>query len=230
MLWLGKVPVSDLHFGVTEGGFMLSSRSIRRLPTQYDASQCKHLRDMPWTQASFLAGQVGQARKQKTAKADEPASADVPGVEPEARGEQPAEVPSQVGAAENPLPFPGHLLPDDAMLQEFVRPLPREPVLHSPEPPTPAAATPGRTVSTPMQVEPASPLVAFGDESAASASGIARPATEEAGGEAPARKKLRLDAVQASAFDSETFHHDEAPELLDESAEQFLDCEDSWGP
>ena len=228
MLWLGKVPVSDLHFGVTEGGFMLSSRSIRRLPTQYDASLCKHLRDMPWTQASFLAGQVGQARKQKTAKADEPASADVPGVEPEARGEQPAEVPSQVGAAENPLPFPGHLLPDDAMLQEFVPPLPREPVLHSPEPPTPAAATPGRTVSTPMQVEPASPLVAFGDESAASASGIARPATEEAGGEAPARKKLRLDAVQASAFDSEMFHHDEAPELLDESAEQFLDCEDNW--
>ena len=59
----------------------------------------------------------------------------------------------------------------------------------------------------------------------ASSSGIARPATEEAGGQAPARKKLRLDAVQASAYDADMFHHDEAPELLGESAEQFLDCE-----
>ncbi|CAE7264057.1 unnamed protein product [Symbiodinium sp. CCMP2592] len=221
MLWLGKLPVSDLHFGVTEGGFMLSSRSVRRLPKQYDSSLCAKLRDMPWSQASFLAGQVGQARKQKTLQGDEDA-----GTEPQV--EQQAEVPSQAGAAENPLPFPGHLLPDDAMLQEFVPPLPREPVLHSPEPPTPVAATPGQQAETPMQVETASPLVSFDDGPgiASSSSGIARPATEEAGGEAPARKKLRLDAVQTSAYDCEMFHHDEAPELLDESAEQFLDCQD----
>ncbi|CAE7237703.1 GIP [Symbiodinium sp. CCMP2592] len=221
MLWLGKLPVSDLHFGVTEGGIMLSSRSVRRLPKQYDSSLCAKLRDMPWSQASFLAGQVGQARKQKTLEGDEGA-----GTEPQV--EQQAEVPSQAGAAENPLPFPGHLLPDDAMLQEFVPPLPREPVLHSPEPPTPVAATPGQQAETPMQVETASPLVSFDDGPgiASSSSGIARPATEEAGGEAPARKKLRLDAVQTSAHDCEMFHHDEAPELLDESAEQFLDCAD----
>ncbi|CAE7194541.1 unnamed protein product [Symbiodinium sp. CCMP2592] len=195
--------------------------SVRRLPTQYDSSLFAKLRDMPWSQASFLAGQVGQARKQKTLQGDEDA-----GTEPQV--EQQAEVPSQAGAAENPLPFPGHLLPDDAMLQEFVPPLPREPVLHSPEPPTPVAATPGQQAETPMQVETASPLVSFDDGPgiASSSSGIARPATEEAGGEAPARKKLRLDAVQTSAYDCEMFHHDEAPELLDESAEQFLDCQD----
>ena len=38
-------------------------------------------------------------------------------------------------------------------------------------------------------------------------------------------KRLRLDAVQASAHDAEMFHHDEPPELFDEAAEEFLDCE-----
>ena len=66
MMWLGKLAVSDLHFGVTQGGFLISSRSVRRLPQQYDAKFLESLRDQPWSQASFLAGQSGQTRLQKT--------------------------------------------------------------------------------------------------------------------------------------------------------------------
>ena len=99
------MPVSDLHFGVTEGGFMWSSRSIRRLPKQYEGAS---LQNMPSMQAAFLAVQVGQARKQRT---------EANGAEAGDEREQQAEVPTQQGAAESELPFPGHLLPGHAVLQ-----------------------------------------------------------------------------------------------------------------
>ncbi|CAE7037369.1 GIP [Symbiodinium natans] len=118
--------------------------------------------------------QVGQARKQKTQAEALSAGGEEAG---EAAHEQVAEVPSQQGASEHPMPFPEHLLPDDAMLSELV---PR----------------------------------------------VVRHAAEHAGGDAPARKKLRLDALQVSAHDAEMFHLDKSIELVDESAEQFLDCED----
>ncbi|CAE7249532.1 GIP [Symbiodinium sp. CCMP2592] len=38
MISLGKLGISDLHFGATQGGFLISSRSVRRLPKQFDAN------------------------------------------------------------------------------------------------------------------------------------------------------------------------------------------------
>ena len=226
MLWLGKLPVSDLHFGVTEGGYMLSSRSIRRLPKQYLATMCASLVDMPWTQASFLAGQVGQARKQKTQAEALSAGGEEAS---EAAREQVAEVPSQQGASERPMPFPEHLLPDDAMLSELVPPPPRIPAAYTPEPPTPMSSTPLQPpqAETPIGVAPLdSPMASMDQGEDMLPPGVVRHAAEHAGGDAPARKKLRLDALQVSAHDAEMFHLDESIELVDESAEQFLDCED----
>ena len=205
MLWLGKLPVSDLRFGVTEGGYMLSSRSIRRLPKQYLATMCASLVDMPWTQASFLAGQVGQARKQKTQAEALSAGGEEAS---EAAREQVAEVPSQQGASERPMPFPEHLLPDDAMLSELVPPPPRIPAAYTPEPPTPMSSTPLQPpqAETPIGVAPLdSPMASMDQGEDMLPPGVVRHAAEHAGGDAPARKKLRLDDLQVSAHDAEMF-------------------------
>jgi len=75
MIWLGKLQVSDLHFGVSETGHMLSTRSVRRVPDRFDKSMHEKVLDQPWSQAAFLSGQMGQARAQKTL-ADAPAPAE----------------------------------------------------------------------------------------------------------------------------------------------------------
>ena len=147
MLWLGKLGVSDLHFGIMPGGFLISSRSVWRLPRPYDASLLESLRDMPWCLASFLAGLVGQARMQRT-----PAD--------EAELQQPP--PEVVLPERPPLPCPGYVLPDNAPLEELIPPPaiiasgtnePPTPVRTDAETPIPTAAGPG----TPMLVDSAQP-------------------------------------------------------------------------
>ena len=66
-LWLGKTAAADLHLVVTSGGFLVTSRSVRRTVSRYDPSLCSALRDFPWMQSGFLAGRLGHARNQKTA-------------------------------------------------------------------------------------------------------------------------------------------------------------------
>ncbi|CAE7256161.1 unnamed protein product, partial [Symbiodinium sp. CCMP2456] len=197
--------------------------------------------------ASFLAGQSGQTRLQKTLEEESDRTAE----------NAPA---PEVVESEGPvsMPYPGHVVPDDTMLSDL---LPPPLLLRTSEPPTPSnpsAVTPAHmlpsltphpeeSASSPMPMlveesvgdggaepEPAAPnasasasLPLGGAPSApASSTGVTRPEPETAGGAVPpARKKLRLDAVQASAYDAEMFHHDEPPELFDEAAEEFLDCE-----
>ncbi|CAE7217588.1 unnamed protein product, partial [Symbiodinium sp. CCMP2456] len=213
------------------------------LPQQYDAKFLESLRDQPWSQASFLAGQSGQTRLQKTFQ----------GQSDQAAEEAPApEVVEDEGP--QPMPYPGHVVADDTLLSDLVPP---PPLLRTPEPPTPSnpsAVAPAHMLPslTPVPPETASPVPmlvepsasAGGDESTAAGgdsaptpegstgslptSGTvrARPADAPADAHVPPRtKRLRLDAVQASAHDAEMFHHDEPPELFDEAAEEFLDCE-----
>ena len=56
-------------------GHFIARRSIRRLPDRYmrSADLAKKLKDHPYSQAAFLAGQLGQVRPQKTV--DAPAQA-----------------------------------------------------------------------------------------------------------------------------------------------------------
>ncbi|CAE7616396.1 GIP [Symbiodinium natans] len=240
MLWLGKLGVSDLHVGVTPGGFLISSRSVRRLPKQYDASLLESLRDMPWSQASFLAGQVGQARMQRTP---------VRGEEEEVQ--QP--LPEVVLPERPPLPYPGYVLPDNAPLEELIPP-PAIIASGTPEPPTPvqtSAETPLPTAaepSTPMLVDSDAPPPQQEASGARASSGLggvsgssealgapgpapeARP-SGAGGDEQPAPKRarirLRLDAVQVDKDGNELHNVDEQIELFDEAAEGFMDCEES---
>ena len=239
MMWLGKLGVSDLHFGVTQGGFLISSRSVRRLPTQYDSTFVECVHDMPWTQASFLAGQSGQSRMQKSIAGATEQQAALPEV--------------VVNDGPRPALRPESRLPDDTPLSEF---LPPPPLLITPEPPTPSRVNPSLTrmpnPATPVEMLPSlSPLAsaqtespvpmsvdptasAGGDVPASGSSheavpstsgGIVRPAPVQA--DPPARKRLRLDAVQTDASGSQLFHHDEDVTLEGDAAEEYLECADS---
>ncbi|CAE7358794.1 unnamed protein product, partial [Symbiodinium sp. CCMP2456] len=191
--------------------------------------------------ASFLAGQSGQARLQKTFQDPSDQTAE----------EAPApEVVEDEGP--RPMPYPGHVVPDNALLSELVPP---PPLLRTPEPPTPSnpsAVTPAHMLPslTPVPPETASPVPmlvepsasAGGDESTAAggdsaptagssseglpSSGTVRPA--DAPADAPMRtKRLRLDAVQTDASGKQLFHQDEDVTLEGEAAEEFLDCGES---
>ena len=230
-VWLGKLSSSDGHIVFCAPGVFLACRSIRRLPQRYSASVSlfRLLRDNPYTQAAFLAGQMGQARPQKTqdpaSSAQEAASGEpaVPGSQ--ASSGVPAEVAAAApGAVDLPLPFPGYILDDDAMLSELI-----PPVAAAPEPPTPVLdvgepATPiPPEVAMPASVAPelgtdvamASTPEPLGDPSGSS--GLVPEAPKVGtrvgdgvpGGE---RKRLRLNAV---TMDGETLHHadDDAPAL-----------------
>ena len=67
-LWLGKLQRSDRRVLFTDLGHFIARRSISRLPDRYmrPADLAKKLKDHPYSQAAFLAGQLGQARPQKT--------------------------------------------------------------------------------------------------------------------------------------------------------------------
>ena len=212
MIWLGKLQVSDLHFGVSETGHMLSTRSVRRVPDRFDKSMHEKVLDQPWSQAAFLSGQMGQARAQKTL-ADAPAPAE---------------------EAPVPLPFPGHLLPDSAMLSELIPPLPTQ-TTWNPEPPTPmrddsgpvtplhAAAPPGADVaSSPLAVLPSA------DAPEAPVSSRVPTRAAEPGGDGP-RKKLRLDAVQFDGVDMYHNHEDNHFEFDEDVLDGFDYVEDA-GP
>ena len=147
IMWLGKLGVSDLHFGVSQGGFLISSRSVRRLPKQFDAAFLSCTYDMPWTQASFLAGQSGQVRRQKST--DQGSERDPDQVVPEV----------VVNEGPQPMPYPGHVVPDNTPLIEL---LPPPPLMRTPEPPipsNPSAVTPAHMLPslTPVPPERASP-------------------------------------------------------------------------
>ncbi|CAE7512794.1 GIP [Symbiodinium sp. CCMP2592] len=240
MISLGKLGISDLHFGATQGGFLISSRSVRRLPKQFDANFLEYVHDMPWTQASFLAGQSGQSRLQKS----------IAGKSEEASDQ--AKLP-EVVANDGPRPMlrPEPLVPDDTALSAF---LPPPPLLISPEPPTPLRVNPslGRATEpatpadmlpalspvsespAPMLVEesasaggdaPIPPAAASSSDGSASTGGTVRPAPVQA--EPPARKRLRLDAVQTDASGNQLFHQDEEVVLEGEVAEEYLECADA---
>ena len=106
-LWLGKTAAADLHLVVTSGGFLVTSRSVRRTVSRYDPSLCSALRDFPWMQSGFLAGR-GHARNQKTAA---PVEAEAP--------------PQPVGSGRQ------ELVGDEALLSELV---PRGRNARTPEP------------------------------------------------------------------------------------------------
>ncbi|CAE7827505.1 RE1 [Symbiodinium sp. CCMP2592] len=240
MISLGKLGISDLHFGATQGGFLISSRSVRRLPKQFDANFLEYVHDMPWTQASFLAGQSGQSRLQKS----------IAGKSEEANDQ--AKLP-EVVANDGPRPMlrPEPLVPDDTALSAF---LPPPPLLISPGPPTPLRVNPslGRATEpatpadmlpalspvpespAPMLVEesasaggdaPIPPAAASSSDGSASTGGTVRPAPVQA--EPPARKRLRLDAVQTDASGNQLFHQDEEVVLEGEVAEEYLECADA---
>ena len=227
MMWLGKLSVSDLHFGVTKGGFLISSRSVRRLPQQYDASFLEILRDQPWTQASFLAGQSGQTRLQKTLE-DAPEQAADHAAVPEV----------VVNDGPQPMPYPGHIVPDDTPLAEL---LPPPPLLRTPEPPTPSnpsAVTPAHMLPSfsPLPAgEGTSPLPMIvesgegpgGDAPPQASTGTVRPPAEATEHVPPARKKLRLDAVQTDKDGQVMFHHDEEVTIEGDVAEEYLECADA---
>ena len=127
-LWLGKLGCSDGHIVFTASGHFLACRSIRRLPQRYlrSGDLMAKLRDHPYSQAAFLAGQMGQRRPQKTPDVPQPAQQPQP---------QPLGEPS-APASVDPLPYPGYVLPDHAPLSDLVPP----PAVRSdfvPEPPTP---------------------------------------------------------------------------------------------
>ncbi|CAE7566837.1 RE1 [Symbiodinium sp. CCMP2592] len=113
--------------------------SIRRLPQTYlrSADFAKRLRDHPYSQAAFLAGQVGQCRPQKTRDAQQ--------APPEPQPDE------STPAGADPLPYPGYVLPDSTPLSELVPP----PAIRSdfvPEPPTPMQEDSGPV--TPLQPAP----------------------------------------------------------------------------
>ena len=240
IMWLGKLAVSDLHFGVSQGGFLISSRSVRRLPKQYDAAFLSCTYDMPWTQASFLAGQSGQVRRQKST--DQGPERDADQVAPEV----------VVNEGPQAMPYPGYVVPDNTPLIEL---LPPPPLMRTPEPPTPSnpsAVTPAHMLPslTPVPPETASPVPMFVDPSASAggdepsaaggdtagagssteglvSSGVvrARPADAPADAAAPTRtKRPRLDVVQTDASGNQLFHQDEDVTLEGEAAEEFLEC------
>ena len=145
MMWLGKIGVSDLRVGITGQGMFTATRSVRRLPSpdSYQSDFFQVLRAQPWTQSSFLSGNLGSARPQKTASDDNQAIANGPV----------QEVPEALEGAE-PLPYPGYLLPDDASLAELIPPPPLL-AAGTPEPATPVQTDANAPGSSDMQVEPA---------------------------------------------------------------------------
>ena len=90
------------------------------------ADLAKKLKDHPYSQAAFLAGQLGQVRPQKTvdapaqahAQAGEAQAGEVQAPAPEVPGEVARDAPVEpppapiLGGAE--MPYPGYVLPDDA--------------------------------------------------------------------------------------------------------------------
>ncbi|CAE7021610.1 GIP [Symbiodinium natans] len=239
MLWLGKLTVSDAHVGVTPGGFLVSCRSVRRIPERFSDELCTVLRDMPYSQAAFLAGHVGQARAQRT-----PAGDDGPAVNAEV-------VPPEAPPPEQ------RLLPDDAMLSEIVPQLPRPSIAAgTPEPPTPhqAGIASADAVNEDVAMPEPSPAGVGASPSGSSSSGSSgsnqagrsppeTPADHVAPGSsepAPVRKKLRLMAV-TKIGDQEFYHVDgESPdeeieadlgdgdlEIADDGQEQTLDMPQS---
>ena len=230
-LWLGKLGCSDGHILFTATGHFLACRSIRRLPQNYlrSADLAKGLRDHPYSQAAFLAGQMGQCRPQKTLDAPQPAQ------QPPA---QPLDVPDAQAAAD-PLPYPGYILPDDAPLSDLLPP----PAIRSdfvPEPPTPmqddnGPVTPAPVPSavTPDAGIPRSPQAALpGGDVPASSSEVLEPAAPRVptrpGGDAP-RKRLRLDAVQFDGVDMYHNHEENHFEFDGDVLDSFDYVEDA-GP
>ena len=215
MLSLGKLTVSDLHVGATSSGHLVRSRSVRRLPESqaYDASVASALKDMPWCQAAFLAGQLGQARVQKSL--EQPVQ---PAIQPE------PEV-AAIDTSKAPMPYPGYVVPDDTMLSELIPPPPVTQV-RTPEPPTPSREQQAGDIPvTPMEVqEQASPILPLpepGPVVGAESSGLGialRPRGTRAadglpgGAEASAPKRLRLGAVQGQGLE----HMDEPTTLQGE--------------
>ena len=160
------------------------------------------LKDMPWSQAAFLAGQLGQARAQKSL--EQPVQ---PAIQPE------PEV-AAIDSSKAPMPYPGYVVPDDAMLSELIPPPPVTQV-RMPEAPTPSREQQAGDIPvTPMEVqEQASrlvPLPAPGPVAGAESSGLGiapdprhtRAADGVPGGaEASAPKRLRLNGAQAQSLE-----------------------------
>ncbi|CAE7242873.1 RE1, partial [Symbiodinium sp. CCMP2592] len=206
MISLGKLGISDLHFGATRGGSLISSRSVRRLPKQFDANFLEYVHDMPWTQASFLAGQSGQSRLQKS----------IAGKSEEASDQ--AKLP-EVVANDGPRPMlrPEPLVPDPATPADMLPAL-------SPVPESPAPMLVEESASAGGDA-PIPPAAASSSDGSASTGGTVRPAPVQA--EPPARKRLRLDAVQTDASGNQLFHQDEEVVLEGEVAEEYLECADA---
>ncbi|CAE7730403.1 RE2 [Symbiodinium sp. CCMP2592] len=230
-LWLGKLGCSDGHIVFTASGHFLACRSIRRLPQTYlrSADFAKRLRDHPYSQAAFLAGQVGQCRPQKTRDAQQ--------APPEPRPDE------SVPAGADPLPYPGYVLPDNAPLSELVPP----PAIRSdfvPEPPTPMqedsgpvtplqpAPSDAEVVSSPLAVVPDAEVLAEAPN-ADHATGSSDPASssEPAAVRVPTRaaepsaneprKRLRLDAVTFEGVDMYHNHEENDFEFEGEILEDF---------
>ncbi|CAE7041880.1 unnamed protein product [Symbiodinium sp. CCMP2592] len=230
-LWLGKLGCSDGHIVFTASGHFLACRSIRRLPQTYlrSADFAKRLRDHPYSQAAFLAGQVGQCRPQKTRDAQQ--------APPEPQPDE------SVPAGADPLPYPGYVLPDNAPLSELVPP----PAIRSdfvPEPPTPMqedsgpvtplqpAPSDAEVVSSPLAVVPDAEVLAEGPN-ADRATGSSDPASssEPAAVRVPTRaaepsaneprKRLRLDAVTFEGVDMYHNHEENDFEFEGEILEDF---------
>ena len=229
-VWLGKLSSSDGHILFCAPGVFLSCRSIRRLPQRYSASVAlfRMLRDNPYTQAAFLAGQMGQARSQKTQDPSNAAQEAAPAEHAVPGSQAPLGVPSEVaaeapGAVDMPLPFPGYLLDDDAMLSELIPPVaaapePPTPVLDAGEPVTPVPPE----IAMPASVAPelgtdvamASTPEPLGDPSGSSGLVPETPrVSTRVGDDVPGgeRKRLRLNAV--SIGEQEYHHADEELEL-----------------
>ncbi|CAE7452725.1 unnamed protein product [Symbiodinium natans] len=223
------------YVGVTPGGFLV----VRRIPERFSDELCTVLREMPYSQAAFLAGHVGQARAQRT-----PAGDDGPAVNAEV-------VPPEAPPPEQ------RLLPDDAMLSELVPQLPRPSIAAgTPEPPTPhqAGIASADAVNEDVAMPEPSPAGVGASPSGSSSSGSSgsnqagrsppeTPADHVAPGSsepAPVRKKLRLMAV-TKIGDQEFYHVDgESPdedieadlgdgdlEIADDGQEQTLDMPQS---
>ena len=142
---------NDGHILFTGTGHFLSCRSIRRLPEKYckSATLCAKLRGHPYSQAAFLAGQMGQCRPQKTPERQ---------MEPPQPPEPVAPAPV---AAPRPMPYPGYVLPDSAPLSDLIPPA----AIRSdavPEPPTPQEPS----AAVPVSPMPQPPLVAPSESSA----------------------------------------------------------------
>ncbi|CAE7574182.1 GIP, partial [Symbiodinium microadriaticum] len=137
-----------------------------------------------------------------------------------------------------PMPYPGHIVPDDTPLAEL---LPPPPLLRTPEPPTPSnpsAVTPAHMLPSfsPLPAgEGTSPLPMIvesgegpgGDAPPQASTGTVRPPAEATEHVPPARKKLRLDAVQTDKDGQVMFHHDEEVTIEGDVAEEYLECADA---